>query len=107
MSEFEVIVQNKRWNPLAEREELDLVLVHVAKPTPTRCEVKEKVANMLNVDKKLVVVTKLLTEYGIGRTRARVHVYKDYERLKKLEPQKVQKLNEKCEQAQEAQAQAQ
>jgi len=107
VAEFEVTIANKRWNPLAEREELDLVLTHVAKPTPTRCEVKERVAEMLGVDKKLVVVTKMLTEYGIGRTKARVHVYKDYERLKKLEPEKVKKLNEQCEQAQEAQAQAQ
>ena len=104
MSEFELQIVNKRWNPLAEREELDLVLVHVAKPTPTRCEVEEKVADTLGVDKKLVVVTKLLTEYGIGRTRARVHVYKDYQRLQKLEPEKVKKLHEKCLQA-EAQAQ--
>jgi len=105
LSEFEVQVVNKRWNPLAEREELDLVLVHVAKPTPSRCEVEEKVAQMLGVDKKLVVVTKLLSEYGIGRTRARAHVYKNYERLQKLEPEKVKKLHEQCSQAQEAQAQ--
>ncbi len=107
MSEFEVTIENKRWNPLAEREEIDAVLIHVAKPTPTRCEVKERIAQMLGVNKKLVVVTKLLTEYGIGKTHARIHVYKDYERLKKLEPEKVIKLNEQCEQAQEAQAQAQ
>ncbi|NPA84942.1 MAG: 30S ribosomal protein S24e [Crenarchaeota archaeon] len=104
--EFEVTIVDRRWNPLAEREELDLILTHVAKPTPTRCEVKEKLANMLNVDKKLLVVTKMLTEYGIGRTRARAHVYRDYQRLLKLEPEKVKKLNEQCEQAQEAQAEA-
>ena len=96
IGDYGIQVVDEKWNPLALRREFTLIITHVAKPTPTRCEVREAVAKAFNIDKELVVVTKMLTEYGIGRTRARVHVYKDKDRLLYLEPQKVVKLNEKC-----------
>ncbi len=96
IGEYGIEVVEEKWNPLALRKEFTIIITHIAKPTPTRCEVREAVAKALNVDKELVVVTKMLSEYGIGRTRVRVHVYKDKDRLTYLEPQKVIKLNEKC-----------
>ncbi len=94
---FDIQVVEERWNPLAERKELQLVITHVAQPTPTRCQVRDAIAERYKVDKKYVVVRKLVTEYGIGRSKATVHIYKDLERMKKLEPEKVLKHNEKCE----------
>ncbi len=94
---FDVQVAEERWNPLAERKELQLIITHVAQPTPTRCQVRDYIADKFKVEKKYVVVRKMVTEYGIGRTKATVHIYKDLERMKKLEPEKVLKQNEKCE----------
>jgi len=96
IEDYGIEVIDEKWNPLTLRREFTLVITHVTKPTPSRCEVREAVAKAFNVDKDLVVITKMVSEYGIGRTKARVHVYKDKERLKYLEPQKVIKLNEKC-----------
>lgn len=93
---YKAIVEMDRWNPLAERRELKLIIEHVAKPTPTRCFVKEAVAKALNVDKKLVVVKKLLTEFGIGRTHVRINIYKTEDRMRWMEDKKSLKLNEQC-----------
>jgi len=96
IGEYGIEVVEEKWNPLTLRKELTIIITHIAKSTPTRCEVREAVAKALNVPKELVVVTKILSEYGIGRTKVMVHVYKDKERLYYLEPQKVIKLNEQC-----------
>ncbi len=93
---YKAIVETDRWNPLAERRELKLIIEHVAKPTPTRCFVREAVARALNVDKKMVVVKKLVTEFGVGRTHVRVNIYKTEERMRYMEDKKSLKLNEEC-----------
>ena len=94
---FDIQVVEERWNPLAERKELQLVITHVTYPTPTKCQLKDAIAEKYKVDKKCVVVRKLISEYGMGRSKAIVHIYKDLDRMKKLEPEKVLKQNEKCE----------
>ncbi len=91
---FAVQIVEDRYNPLIGRRELTIIIHHVGKPTPKRCEVKEAIAKSLNVDPNLVIVRQLLTEYGIGRTKGRVHIYESRERLEKIEPQKALKQNQ-------------
>ncbi|WP_075049809.1 30S ribosomal protein S24e [Ignicoccus islandicus] len=91
---FTIHVVEDRYNPLIERRELSIVIHHVGKSTPKRCEVKEAIAKSLGIDPNLVIVRKLVTEYGIGRTRGKVHIYNNQKRLEEIEPQKAIKQNQ-------------
>lgn len=86
-------VVGERYNPLIKRRELDLLIHHELKPTPMRITVRMQVAEALGVDVKLVYVRSIKTEYGIGRSRARVHVYESLERALAFEPKHIVERN--------------
>ena len=82
-------VVSERYNPLIKRRELDLVIHHELKPTPMRITLRMQLAEALGADVRLVYVRSIRTEYGIGRSRARVHVYESLDRVKAFEPQHI------------------
>jgi len=79
------VVETKR-NPLLHRTEILAEVWHVGLPTPTRLEVRKKIAEMLGAPIENVYVRKLLTSYGIGRSTALVHVYDDPKTAERIEP---------------------
>ena len=91
---YSVEVASDRHNPVIGRRELVLVITHVGKGTPKRYAVREAVAKALGVDIETVYVRKLTTDYGIGRSRAEVHVYSSAERARLFEPEYIIARNE-------------
>ena len=79
-------VVGDKYNPLIKRREIDLVVYHELKPTPMRINLRLQMAEVLGVDIQRVYVRSIQTEYGIGRSKARVHVYDSVERAKAFEP---------------------
>jgi small subunit ribosomal protein S24e len=81
------------YNPVIKRRELTLIIHHELKPTPMRFIVRMAVANAYGVEVSRVYVREIKTEYGIGRSRAQVHIYDTKERALQFEPQYVIERN--------------
>ena len=80
-------------NQLLNREEIIVLIDHKNEPTPKRDDIKEKVSAMIGKDKNLIVVEKILTEFGKQRSKAFVNVYQNEEDMKKLELKHILKRN--------------
>ncbi len=90
---YEAFVTRDWYNPLIKRREIDMVILHVGKPCPSRIQMRMAVAQAFGIDVKRVYVRKLLTEYGVGRTRAEIHVYDTPERALQFEPKHIRERN--------------
>ena len=77
------------YNPIIKRRELDLVIHHVTKPTPMRINLRLAISERFGAPIERVYVRSIETEYGIGRSRARVHIYDSAERAKQFEPKHI------------------
>ncbi|RLG77464.1 MAG: 30S ribosomal protein S24e [Thermoprotei archaeon] len=82
-------VVRERYNKLVGRRELEVVIDHMFKGTPKRSEMREALAKLYGVSTDLVIVKRILSEYGWGKSRARVHIYDNIERLKAFEPKHI------------------
>ena len=80
-------------NQLLNREEIIVLIDHKNEVTPKRDDIKEKVSAMIGKDKNLIVVEKILTEFGKQRSKAFVNVYQNEEDMKKLELKHILKRN--------------
>ena len=92
------IVEDRR-NPLLRRRELKVEIWHIGLSTPRRLEVREEVAKMLGVDKDVVYVRHIYTEFGIGKSVAEVHVYDRKEDGEAIEPLYIRLRNMPREEA--------
>lgn len=84
-------------NKLLGRKEVLLRIDHLGKGTPTRKEIREKVAEMLKTNIENVYVISIRTEYGSFVSWAKVHVYDDPQRALQIEPKYIIKRNTKEE----------
>ncbi len=83
-----------RENKLLGRREVKLRIDHFGKGTPTRMEVRKKVAEIFKVGIDHVYVRKIETEYGMNVSWATVHVYDDPKRALEIEPEYIIKRNQ-------------
>ncbi|BBL45272.1 30S ribosomal protein S24e [Nanobdella aerobiophila] len=90
---MEINIINREKNELFNREELVVKIDHKNEATPKRDDIKSKVAAMVGKDDKLVVVRKIITEYGKQSSKAYINVYDDQNLLLKLEPKHILKRN--------------
>lgn len=81
------------YNPLVGRRELTLRINHDLKPTPMRISLRLKVAEVYGVDISRVYVKSIRTEYGIGKSIARVNIYDSVDRVKEFEPEYIIERN--------------
>ncbi|NPA96549.1 MAG: 30S ribosomal protein S24e [Crenarchaeota archaeon] len=82
----QVTVVREWYNKLLDRIELDLYMDHITTGTPSRAQVRDFVAKLYGVSPELVVVKRILGEYGRGASKAHVHVYRDAAKMKLVEP---------------------
>jgi len=82
-------VIKERYNKLIGRRELEVLIDHMFKGTPKRSEVREAIAKLYGVNIDLVIVKRILSEYGWGKSRAKVYIYDNIERLKAFEPKHI------------------
>ena len=86
-------VVEDRYNPVIKRREVTLILHHELKPTPMRFIVRMAVAKAYGAEISRVYVREIKTEYGIGRSRALVHIYDTKERALQFEPEYIIERN--------------
>lgn len=82
---MDVKITEKKEAPLLHRTEImaDVVSENV---TPSKEELKNKCASVLNTDKNLIVIKKIITSFGSKKSKARIYQYKDEKKLKIIEP---------------------
>jgi len=90
---MEIKIIERKENKLLSREEIYVIIEHPGQATPTREELRKKIAAMLGVDEKLVVVKKILSAFGMPVSRAYINVYKDENVLRRVEPLYILKRN--------------
>ncbi len=80
---MEINILNREKNELLNREEIVIDIEHKGEATPKREDIRKKVSAMIGKDEKLIIVEKILSEFGKQRSRAFIHVYDNEEDIKK------------------------
>ncbi|MBD3263375.1 30S ribosomal protein S24e [Candidatus Woesearchaeota archaeon] len=91
---MDIKITDKKENVLLNRTEIKADIEHVGKPTPSRAEIKEKLAAMLSSDKNLVIIRKLEQDFG-SKTKCTAMQYKTRDDLEKIEQKYLLKRDEK------------
>ncbi len=81
---LEVYVESERYNPLLKRREVYCRLTFEGK-TPSRKEVRERIAGLMNAELERIVVDYIKTEFGKTEARCYVKIYDTVEDLKAIE----------------------
>ncbi len=77
---MKIDIIKKNENKLLERTEIRVKVDHVGQPVPKREDFLSKLAALLNKERNQVVLIKLESKYGEGKSLALVHVYETAER---------------------------
>ncbi len=91
--EYELKIIEDVQNKVVGRREIKAVIFHIGKGTPSRIEIRRKISEILKVPMENVYVRIIKTEYGTGRSVARIHVYNDPQRAVAIEPEYIIKRN--------------
>lgn len=89
--ELEII--EKKENPLLSRTEIRFRVKHAGEKTPERELVKSDLAEMLKVDKNLVIIDYIRPGFGISVSTGYAKVYRRVEDIKRMEPNYILKRN--------------
>lgn len=89
---MEIQILKDKNNVLLNRRELDFVVKYEGS-TPSRIDVRNKLAALLNVPLELLVIQRFATEYGIQEARGYAKLYSDIQRMKQIENEYILKRN--------------
>ncbi|MEM0351158.1 MAG: 30S ribosomal protein S24e [Archaeoglobaceae archaeon] len=81
---MEVRIESERYNPLLKRREVHLRIKFNGK-TPSRKEIREKIAGLLNTEPERFVVQYIKNEFGKREAKCYVKIYDTVEDLKRVE----------------------
>ncbi|MGC8948234.1 MAG: hypothetical protein ACP5OK_02715 [Thermoprotei archaeon] len=87
--QFEIIKSLE--NPLLERKEYTIKLIHIKSATPSRHNIRAFFASKMGIPIDNVIVKKLKTYYGTNVTFCKIHVYNSPEKI--IEPEYVKLRN--------------
>ena len=83
-------IEGRHKNMLLHREEINFEILNVNK-TPSRAEVRTKVAGALGVNEELVMIDEIDHEFGSTRIVGFAKKYDSVEDLKRVEPSHMRK----------------
>ncbi|WP_457615034.1 30S ribosomal protein S24e [Methanopyrus sp.] len=84
---MEVEILDQRDNPLLYRKEVKFVVRHEDGGTPRKSEILRKLAVILDVDKEVILIDRMESEFGKRETRGYAKIYKSVEHLEDIEPE--------------------
>lgn len=90
---MEIEIIDKIENPLLNRTEVRFDCVYTGESTPKVMDVKNKLVALLDADKNLLVVDKILPKFGEGKAEGYAKVYDSEENLKEIEQEHVLNKN--------------
>ena len=88
-------VTKERVNKVIGRVEVEGVITHMGKGTPPRQVVIDALAKLYSKDVGLVVIKYIKSEFGMGRSKLKAHIYDSVERLNYFEPEYILKRGKK------------
>jgi small subunit ribosomal protein S24e len=91
---MEIKVLEEKNNPLLQRREVQFSIIQNL-GTPSRLEIKNKLAAYLNSKPELVIIERMKQEFGKRETRGYAKIYESVERLKNVETEHIIQRNEK------------
>ncbi|ACV24693.1 30S ribosomal protein S24e [Methanocaldococcus fervens] len=89
---MEIKILSERYNPLLKRKEYRFIVDHDG-ATPTFKDVKLKLAAILNANKDLLIVEKIVEEAGMQRARGYAKLYDNEEMMKLVEREHILRKN--------------
>lgn len=92
---MELNITKEDYNPVLERKELEFEVS--ANVTPSREEIKKKLAALKNAKDELIVIKYIKHLFGEHRAVGKAHIYKSAEMLKKVEPKYLLERGKKKE----------
>jgi ribosomal protein S24E len=101
-------ITKQRETPLLGRTRVT-ALVENEGPTPSRHTIQDSLAKELKVSRENIIIKHIFPRFGSQAVKVIAHIYKDPQKLKKLEHEYLLKKHERPEEetpAQEEQAQA-
>ncbi len=91
---MEIRVESERYNPLLKRKELHLRIIYWGEgATPTRQEVREKLAGLFNAELDRIVVHYIKPEFGKQEAKCYAKIYDTPEDLKSIEEDHIIRRN--------------
>jgi len=78
-------------NKLLSRVEIELYIDHITRGTPSRKELQKIIASLYSVSEDLVIVKRVMSEYGRGGSKAHINIYLNKDAIKLLEPKYILK----------------
>jgi small subunit ribosomal protein S24e len=78
-------ITNESENVLLSRKQIRFKIFHRSMATPSRAEVRKKLAAQLNVDADRVIIIRLISKYGHEYTEGLARVYETAEKAVQIE----------------------
>ncbi|KAG5860324.1 ribosomal protein S24 [Encephalitozoon hellem] len=86
---LELEISSMRDNKLLSRRELEVVAYHPGMPTPSQEEIRSKISELYQTNKRNVVVAGLKNRYGTHRTTLKAKIYSSAEALSNVEKKHI------------------
>ena len=94
LEKYDAEIIEEKFNPLIERLEVSLKIIHMGEGTPSRGVLKLEIAKLYNKTPDLVYIRRVESNYGFCETLVEAHIYNSVERAKKFEPEHIIKRDE-------------
>ena len=91
---LKIIIDKEFENPLLSRKQIYFRIIHQKLPTPTRTEVRKKIAAQFNADLRKVFITKLDSKYGQELTVGYAKIYDSPAKAREIEPKHIIQRNQ-------------
>jgi len=83
------VIESEADNRILGRKELQVTLFHIGAPTPSRKELLDGMAKVLQAKKEQLVLRKINTSYGAGVSKIQLNLYDNTEGLKRYESRHI------------------
>jgi len=93
---MDIKVLEEKNNPLLQRREIQFSVSHNL-GTPSRDEIKGKIAAYLNSKPELVIIERMRSEFGKRETKGYAKIYETADRMKSVETEHIIQRNAKKE----------
>ena len=88
-----LVIDKELENPLLSRKQIYFRIFHQNLPTPTRIEIRNKLAAQFNADLEKVIISTLTPKYGQELTVGYAKIYDSVEAAAKIEQPYILKRN--------------
>ena len=99
---MDINVNEKIENPLLNRTEIHFDCIYAGEATPKTLDIKNKLVALLDADKNLLVVDKVLPKFGEGKADGYAKIYDNEENLGKIETKHVLAKNQEPQESEES-----